>query len=396
MSNLSPSARPGDAIFLKACSTVEAAEWDTDCAALRALKPEDWGRTQLCALRNGVTGLVARNLAWARERCGVEPPILEDLSRRRARRLTVQLLRRKAAAQAVRALQDAGVDLIVFKGFVLAEEVYGDLSARGFGDCDILVRPEAVQSASDVLANLGFHAPENDFLAATTDVNAHGLCLERGDGVKIDLHWSLGHHFSAAQTDLVWREAPETAESGGLGRRRLSPELTLIQLAAHFCHHDLLELKPLVDFYLVAARMEDRIRPDRLGELTRELGLAPVVDFTARLCGRRFRPRPAIDRLFAGPPSTRARIALATVASDDLAAPEQPVGRWSVSARRRLLFDGVWAVLRWSAPWMLPPPRHLAERFKRRFRWWFYPRYYGLQAYRVLTGSRKLFKDFIR
>src|SRR5581483_446505 len=106
-------------------------------------------------------------------------------------RVALQLRRRAAAAEVVDTLQGAGVPLIMFKGFALAEEVYGDLSARAFGDCDILVRPEAVAEAADRLGALGYRAPAKTDLPDLMRRGEHGVSLRRADGAAVDLHWAL-------------------------------------------------------------------------------------------------------------------------------------------------------------------------------------------------------------
>jgi len=55
------------------------------------------------------------------------------------------------------ALFDAeGIEAVPFKGPVLAEELFGTVSMRQFCDIDILVKPEAVLRARDLLAARGY------------------------------------------------------------------------------------------------------------------------------------------------------------------------------------------------------------------------------------------------
>jgi len=381
--------------LLKACSTLEPREWDPDLGLLAALDDDDWRRIEACAGRNGVVGLVARGLAWAEERGGPRAPILDSLTSRRWRRLELQLSRRAALGDLVRRFDAAGVEFVLFKGFVLAEEVYGDLSARGFGDCDLLVRPQAVEPAMAVMAQLGYRAAGPGSVEGGLAAGHHGLPMVREGCGTVDLHWALGDHFPVSVTDLVWREVAAAPAANGLGRLRLSPDLTLLQLAAHYCHHDFEELKPLADFYVAAARLADRISPEHLRDLAGALRLADVLELSVQLCRRRFRARAQIDRLCADPPRRAIRFALGWVAGDDLLRERSPLRHWQATARRRLLLGGLPVFAGWARSWLVPSRRRLAEAFKTPFRWTLYPRYYGVQARRVLSGSPKTFRDFV-
>lgn len=392
------SARPDPSIafdvFLKACSTLARADWSGDADLLARVGSEDEAAVVALAGRHGVRSLVARSLAWA-EAAGWTPGApTRKLLAYRDERLVLQLRRRAKVADALGALQAAGTEPIVFKGFVLAEEVFGDLSARSFGDCDVLVRPEAYERAVEVLGDLGYRrkvagAP----IAELMQTDWHGVSFAGADGVAIDLHWALGHDIPLRFNDLVWRTAGAPPPSG-LPGLRLSPELTLVHLAAHFAHHDFRELRPLIDFYVAACRLAEQADPERTEGLARTLGLAQTVRLAAMICRRQLRPRAAVERLSRGTASLRTRASAAALGRRALLTKSQhPLAVWGDGLKRRLMTDAPGALLRWLQVWLAPSPESLAQRFARPYRWTLYPRYYLVQAYRVTTQSRRLFID---
>ncbi len=281
----------------------------------------------------------------------------------------------------------------MFKGYVLAEEVYGDLSARVFGDCDILVRPEAIERAMTVLAALGYRSGSALPVAALKEAGEHAVSMGAPDKIPVDLHWCLADLIPMERNALVW-EGSEPAGPDALGGRRLSPELTVLHLAAHFAHHDFQELKPLIDFYVTADRLVGRIEVRRVRELAATLGLEEALDLTVSMCTRHFRPRATVARLAPDRSSLRLRVGLAMLGRDVLLPLDRkPLDRWRNAARRRLITRSPAEFLAWLRPWLLPTPGVLARRFAQPFRWRLYPRYYVVQIYRVITRSRRLFID---
>jgi hypothetical protein len=170
----------------------------------------------------------------------------------------------------------------------------------------------------------------------------------------------------------------------------MSPELTLVNLAEHFCRHSFLELKPLVDFRMATVKFGDAVDPDALAKLARSLDLHFMVDLTARLSERLLAPHPSVRRLIPGKPGLRAQIACAALTERALIRIEDPPP--IASRLRRLAFGSTLvATLRAVRVMLLPQAHELESRFRRPFDLRMYPQYYGIQARRVLIRSNKSF-----
>ncbi len=127
------------------------------------------------------------------------------------------------------------IDAMPVKGLVLAEHLYGSLSARPSADIDVLVRREDLPAARQVLRDLGFgQSPSLSFVAAVHQF--HDPAWTRGDGaeqVLIELHWALWAH---SDERLGMAGLWQRAVSGTLldqPIRMLSPEDMLLHLAIH-------------------------------------------------------------------------------------------------------------------------------------------------------------------
>jgi hypothetical protein len=93
--------------------------------------------------------------------------------------------------RALAVLADAGIRASALKGPLLGEAIYGDPGRRLSGDIDLLVAPEQLRMAVDVIRGLGYDAP-------TDYVDEQGLPLlhfvllhERGELPPVELHWRV-------------------------------------------------------------------------------------------------------------------------------------------------------------------------------------------------------------
>ena len=134
-------------VFLRACTSLQPADWDGHETVLRAVDADGWGVVGRLAVQHGLLGLVAGSLDWAHQRTGVPIPILERMTAWRQGQLLQMLVYRNVARQVAEALAAGGIRFAIFKGMALVEQVYGDLSLRAFRDCDILVDRDRLEAA---------------------------------------------------------------------------------------------------------------------------------------------------------------------------------------------------------------------------------------------------------
>jgi hypothetical protein len=387
----SPTA---DHIFLRACSVGSADDWAGQGPALRRLDDAAWDRVATLTRRHGMVCLVARNLAWTQQACGFAAPIQAALDAGRAWRTVRQMTLKAAAHQVTQALAAAGVRFVLLRGFALSEEVYGDMSLRGFGDCDILVEPDAVGRAHAILSALGYRGPSPGDIEALMRSGHSAAEWVRTDKASVDLHWALCDEIFIDKNALVWAHVGPPEGTGRQPGLRLSPELALVQMAMHFHHHDFLKVKTLVDFYAIANRLAGRIDPDAVARLARALAVTDAVDLAARLCARHFVPHPAILRLVRPGVSPRVRLATMLLGRRALLRTRRdPISDWLRVTRRWLLAGSYLPREEGFRRLYLPTPTELAHRFGRPYVPTMYVSYYRRQILRVLTRSRKTFRE---
>ena len=131
-------------------------------------------------------------------------------------------------------LEARSVRVIALKGPVAAYAQHGNLSARQFGDLDLLVSRAHATEALDELRDLGF-VPEvrlgERHLRTLLRTGRRELKVTHPTGWVVDLHWeSLGAHFAWCREDELWDRSAEVDFEG-------RPVRTLgdVDLALYYC-----------------------------------------------------------------------------------------------------------------------------------------------------------------
>ena len=143
-----------------------------------------------------------------------------------------------ATAEALRALQAARVESLLLKGPTFARWLYGPEDARGYGDCDLLVRPESLPQAQRVLEQLGYE-PAVDEDAMPSWWREHGVeWLRPGDGAGVDLHRTLAG--VGVDNETLWGTLSahtETFVVGGVEAHALDAPARTFHVALHAAQH---------------------------------------------------------------------------------------------------------------------------------------------------------------
>jgi len=158
---------------------------------------------------------------------------------------------RAIAREAVAALGEAGIDVILMKGISYAGWLYPDAAERPMSDVDLLVRGPEHERAVDVLASLRYvHAGP----AIQRSSRHHAITLKRREAA-VDLHRDPAQRGRIAiPLADVWRRSQPAPWIDGA--RRLDPIDELLFHMVNLARHDL--IVPAMSF-VDAARMLRRL-----------------------------------------------------------------------------------------------------------------------------------------
>jgi len=120
--------------------------------------------------------------------------------------------------RAIAMLADAGICSVALKGPLLGEAIYGDPGRRPSSDIDLLVSPEQLQAAVEVVRGLGYGAGTGYVYECGLPLLHFVLVHERGELPQVELHWRVHwYERSFARERLLpasvdrlgdWRPAP--------------------------------------------------------------------------------------------------------------------------------------------------------------------------------------------
>jgi hypothetical protein len=129
-----------------------------------------------------------------------------ETGRRRGAFLQLISLRVKAM------LADAGIRSAVLKGPLLGEAIYGDPGRRLSGDIDLLVAPEQLRAAVDVVRGLGYGAPTDYVQECGLPLLHFVLTHERGELPPMELHWRVHWYERTFARERLLPPTGDTAE----------------------------------------------------------------------------------------------------------------------------------------------------------------------------------------
>ena len=152
----------------------------------------DWGKLLALADQHCVRPLLLQSLRAA---CwdAVPPSVRLGLERICKSNAQKNLLLAAELLRLLRSFNENDVPVVAFKGAILAEAVYGDLSLRDVCDLDLLIGGQDLTKAEDILLACGYTAqfPDRDYRAAFLSYQGQ-FAFRRGQSdLWVDLHWQF-------------------------------------------------------------------------------------------------------------------------------------------------------------------------------------------------------------
>ncbi len=206
-----------------------------DAKSARAPDGVDYQKVSDVASRHGLKPLLRAKTKNISRLPGFYVKDLEDAYRKNLARNVFLWSRLK---EVVSAFKSANVDVISFKGPLLAEEFYGDLGLRPMVDLDLLVHRRDVEEAGEILGKLGYAVPSEYDEGFSLKHRSH-IPYESSGRVRhsVELHWALTQKMRfGVDAEDVWT-GTELRTIDGLSVKVMSYERLLSYLCVHYTHH---------------------------------------------------------------------------------------------------------------------------------------------------------------
>jgi Uncharacterised nucleotidyltransferase len=171
------------------------------------------------------------------------------------------LLLFRELADILKALQPAGIPVILLKGLHLAKWVYPEIALRPMGDIDLLLHTDDLARAASILQGLGYRFIRAFKLEREVHKHQHIPRLWQPGKAVVELHWHIATPGSPLTVDLegLWRRA-EPVEVAGASALVLSPEDLLLHINYHLMQEEFIRgLKRLYDIAALTSYWGERL-----------------------------------------------------------------------------------------------------------------------------------------
>ena len=247
-----------------ACAMWPPSDHRTEAIEAAAAGPLDWPRFLRVAQRHRVLGLAHQGLAEARI---VTPPeIRGEIDVRAATLVRENLAMAAEALRLQRLFDESHLPVLFVKGSSLAMLAFGNLGLTGSQDIDLLVSPEVIPAATELVARAGYR--RCDPAPTISDTQLKLLLPLRKDlgfvhkttGLRIELHWRLFLNPHALTEDSIMAASRYVPLTDAAGLHTLGEEDQFAYLCMHGALHWWNRLKWLADVNaLLASAAEDSI-----------------------------------------------------------------------------------------------------------------------------------------
>jgi hypothetical protein len=224
---------------------------------LSGLTDADWKNFLFLARRTHLGPLLSYRAARSGSLAAAPESVRAELHREYCANAarTISFFNRLAVV--LRALKEAGVEVIPLKGIHLSELVYRNRALRRIGDADLLVKVEDMAAAERAVRAMGYTQKRAARFEAAQEVAQHIPPYKKAGSVDLELHWNIGSPTIGGTVDEkgLWARSGQ-AQIGGVEVRVLSPADLLLHLCMHMSVHHLFRghLRALFDIGETLAR----------------------------------------------------------------------------------------------------------------------------------------------
>ena len=276
--------------LLLACARAQLSPAAAGEIASAAAQPLDWLKAIDLASAHGLSPILSCQVqqhATARVSEAIRLSLIERFRTQTIRNfeLTRELL------EVLSVLEKSGVGALAFKGPVLAQQLYGNLSLREFLDLDILVAPTHASTAIALLSAKGFEPQfiltRQQFARFQTMRSQMGL-YHPAKNVLVEVHWALltpGYTFAPA-AQIAW-ESIQTISIAGRAIQTFSHETQLLFACVHQAKHNWSRLGWLMDLAALI-RQSPSMDWQQIQNRAGSFGTARMIRVSLRLVQRLF------------------------------------------------------------------------------------------------------------
>jgi len=246
----------------------------------------DWKVLLRLAERHGTTCLLYRSLARSSE--FVPAAIFDSLRQSHESNVRKSLLLARELMRILECARKLDIELIPYKGIVLAETYYGDIALRPTGDIDLFVRPKDAARMKNAVRDLGYtlRQPIPEAAEASYIHSAYEYSFDSAAGKNVlELQWALQPRFYAVDYEVEGLFArAAVAKVAGQSVKTLSAEDLLLVLSIHAAKHVWERLIWISDIAQIL--QHGNLNWEFIRSQARDLGVVRILHLTLLLANR--------------------------------------------------------------------------------------------------------------
>jgi hypothetical protein len=235
-----PHLMPEMQLLLSCCRSHVSGKGDEESSTFSSL---DWAAFLELVDRHRVYPFAYRNLS----RFGPEEIpdyVVERLSDRVERNTRRALALTSEFVRLFKSFKQKDIPLFPLKGPILALQIYEDVGQRHAGDLDLLVAPQHIEKADQILCDEGFKRLNPDFLLSPREqalflrVGDHFAYSGNDSQIKVELHWwwNSNPYLFPLDIEQVWKHG-QTVTVADTQLKTLISDDMLLYLCSHGARH---------------------------------------------------------------------------------------------------------------------------------------------------------------
>lgn len=178
------------------------------------------------------------------------------------------------------ALAKDGINAIPLKGSLASDIIFDNLGIYPATDIDILVKPEDIKKAEDILTEQGYM--KNEIIGTEDLLSGHYHFLYIKDSYFLELHWNLVKRYFCVPPEFWWDET-EQIEYPGITISVLSHERYLMYAIFRLFDHGFRPLKFFIFIYGLLRKYKNEIDWQKLFLYSKQYKMERMLYFTLRL-----------------------------------------------------------------------------------------------------------------
>jgi hypothetical protein len=275
-----PGKRAAREILLL-CATANISPANKERISQLLLKTVDWEHLLELAEFHGMVSLITHNLTNNSLISQVPKPYSERLNQTYNGSLYRNIILSIELENVLAAFKKKGIAVIVLKGTILAEQLYGNPALRTVTDMDIMVKLEDIPSAGSLLVEIGYKKLIN---LSSQSHPFHDVYQKLAImPFFIELHWNLDdQELVTVPLADIWQRA-QIINIQGATTMVLSPEDALVHLSNNFSKPSGLILRNLCDITELTKKYKETLDWDYFIESARSWGIETGVYYSLKV-----------------------------------------------------------------------------------------------------------------